>query len=202
VKSLQIATDRIWSKVFSKNNTVLITGHDDKICMWTLDSSALTTTIDGDWGHTLAIDVTRSGDVVASAGSDCVIRLFDASSGVPLAVYEGYSDPMISVVFSPQEDRLVSTSVDDTVRVWDTRKEAWPLKSSGNPRDLRSVVFSPNGKFIAACIECDILVWDGMNGSFISTLTGHTNPVSSLTFSQTARFWHRLPIWMAYSCGA
>jgi WD40 repeat protein len=60
VKSLKmIATDYIDCAVFSKNNTVLITGHYEKICVWTLDgdSYALSTTINGKWG-TRAIDVT------------------------------------------------------------------------------------------------------------------------------------------------
>jgi WD40 repeat protein len=194
VKSLQIATNEnecavvstyeIWSAVFSKNNTVLITGHWSKICVWTLDgdSSTLSTTIKGDWLSTTAIDVTRSGDVIASGGDDGVIRLFDASSGAPLAVCHRHTSHIKSLVFSPQEDRLVSTSIDLTVRVWDTRKEAWSLSSPGNSRRFDSIVFSPNGKFIAARSRKDSLVWDGTNGSILFTLTGRTY-IESLTFS-------------------
>jgi WD40 repeat protein len=181
VKSLRIATDEIYCTVFSKNNTVLITGHQNKICVWTLDddTSSLSTTINGDWRVT-AIDVTRSGDVIASGGDDGVIRLFDASSGDPLAVYRGHTQPITSVVFSPQEDRLVSTSRDETVRIWDTRKEAWSLSSSGS---MRHVVFSPNGRIIAASARNDIIISDGRDGSVLCTFTGHTDSVRSLAFS-------------------
>jgi WD40 repeat protein len=186
VKSLQIAMDEIGSAVFSKNNTLLFTGHAYKICVWSLDSdsSTLSTTINANWGLTVAIDVTRSGDVIASAGIDGVIRLIDASSGALLAVYHGHSNWIVSVVFSPQEDRLISTSwLDETARVWDTRKEAWSLNSSSNSCPLRQITFSPNGKFIATIAENDILVWDGRDGSVLCTLTGHTGGVDSLAFS-------------------
>jgi WD40 repeat protein len=181
VKSLQIAMDEIECAVFSKDNTVLLSGHEYKICVWSLDSDSpsLYTTIYGDWGETWAIDVTRSGDVIASSGFDGVIRLFDAS-GAPLAIYHGHTTPLRSVVFSPQEDCLVSTSMDGTVRVWDTRKEAWSLSNS---RRLERVVFSPNGIIIAAISDRNILIFDGRNGSILSTLTGHTDGVDSLTFS-------------------
>jgi WD40 repeat protein len=186
VKSLRIAWDVIYCAVFSKNRAVLITGHVTKILVWTLDgdSSTLSTRIDSSWGPTFAIDVTRSGDIVASAGDDNLIRLFDASSGAALAVYHGHANTIGSLVFSRQEDCLVSTSSsDDTVRVWDTRKEAWSLDSSSSGHRLENIVFSPNGKFIAAISRVHILVWDGRDGSVLCKLTGHTGHVRSLVFS-------------------
>jgi WD40 repeat protein len=48
---------------------------------------------------------------------------------------------------------------------------------------LKHVVFSPNGKFIAASNRCDIFVWDGTNGTILCTLTGLTSYVYSLDFS-------------------
>jgi WD40 repeat protein len=79
LKSMQIVMDDVFCAVFSKNNTVLITGHRKMICVWSLDgdgdSCSLSTTINSDWDLTTAIDVTRSGDVIASGGDDGVIRL-------------------------------------------------------------------------------------------------------------------------------
>jgi WD40 repeat protein len=69
--------------------------------------------------------------------------------------------------------------------MWDTRKEALSLNSSSNRTSdgLDNVVFSPNGKYIAASAWGDVVVWNGMNGSTVNTFTGHTRLTHSLTFS-------------------
>jgi WD40 repeat protein len=185
VNSLQIPADRIDCAVFAKNNTMLITGHYFNIRVWILDgdSCRLSTAINSGWYRSWAIDATRSGDVIASGGGDHVIRLWDTSSGVPLAVYYGHAQSIRSLVFSPQEDHLVSLASNGVVRVWDTSKEALSLNSSRERRLLDNVIFSPNGEYIAASAGSDILLWDGTNGSSIVTFAGHQSVVHSLAFS-------------------
>jgi WD40 repeat protein len=186
VNSLEISSEEITTAVFSKNNTVLITGYINKICVWSLDGNCITqlNTITGNWGDITAIDVTQSGDIIASGGVDTVIRLWDASSLAPLAFYPGHTRSIKSLRFSPQGDRLVSISFDNSTRVWHTKKEDLHLTSSNNSRILKNAVFSPNGEYIATSAGSDILVWDGKKGTYLTTFTGHSEVIRSLGFSK------------------
>lgn len=81
----------------------------------------------------------------------------------------------------------MSTLHDETLRVWDTRKEARSLNpfSDRTSHGLANVIFSGNGEYIAASTitQSDIFVWDGTNGSSLTTFAGHTDYIHSLAFS-------------------
>jgi WD40 repeat protein len=186
IKSLQITTDEIDEAVFAKKNTMVVTRDGRNMCVWNLegDRAALETTIDA--GRTF--DVTRSGDVIAVEYLDNAIRFFDAHTGAKLAVYRGHSELIKSLRFSPQGDRLVSTSyLDGTTRVWDTTIDALSANSPSATDGccFTRVEFTPNGKYIAAIAYDDprVLVFDGETGKYLTTLVGHAKSVAAIAFS-------------------
>jgi WD40 repeat protein len=202
IKSLQIKSDEIESAVFAKRSTMLVTSHQTKICMWDLEGDCFT--------HTMTIPspsharytmkplksyvpkkrfawpvaVSPSGGVIAAGCRDDAIRFYDAEAGALPAVYRGHY-LITSLHFSPQGDRLVSSSEGDkTTRVWDTTKEALSSDLSSDCCFTR-IVFSPNGKYIAAIAKADtrVLVYSGQTGICLTTLTRHTDHVMALAFS-------------------
>ena len=76
--------------------------------------------------------------------------------------FQGHTDRVASVAFSPNEKRVVSGSHDKTVRIWDV--ETW--KQVGEPLQghtgmVRSVAFSPNGKrVVSGSYDTTIRIWD------------------------------------------
>lgn len=79
---------------------------------------------------------------VATAGSDGVVRVWDAVSGELLAVLEGHSDLVWTVAFSPDGEELVTASQDGTARIWQLSAGAQALQepAAGQPAGL-----SPEG---------------------------------------------------------
>ena len=67
-----------------------------------------------------------------------------------LKIFNGHTDDVMSVVFSPNGKYICSGSVDNTVRLWnvDTGENIRTLK--GHTNYVKSVSFCPDGKYICS----------------------------------------------------
>ncbi|KEP50712.1 putative vegetative incompatibility protein HET-E-1 [Rhizoctonia solani 123E] len=101
----------------------------------------------------------------------------------------GHTGDITSVAFSFDSTRVVSGSVDHTVRVWDTNKGillASPL--SGHRSTVTAVSFSLGGsRIVSGAQNGSIRVWDSYTGvCLISTREVHTGGIASVIFSENS----------------
>jgi WD40 repeat protein len=66
-----------------------------------------------------SIDISADGRLIASAGDDAEIRLWDADTGVCQQILTGHQSRVRTLAFHPNGLWLVSGSFDETIRVWD-----------------------------------------------------------------------------------
>ncbi len=102
--------------------------------------------------------------------------------GLPLAVLKGHTDWDLSAAFSPDGTRIVTTSNDGTIRLWDS--DGLPLVvMDGDFGLLQWAVFSPDGQRVVTSGDDNTArLWDN-DGQLLAILEGHSDGVLSAAFS-------------------
>ncbi len=106
------------------------------------------------------VEFGRNGALVAIL-SDRTLRVLDPATGEQTAQLTGHAAPVFSVTFSPDETRLVSASVDKTLRIW---KLGEPLVkvdlNQGQSELAQAAAISPDGGQIAILTNTAVKLWD------------------------------------------
>jgi WD40 repeat protein len=122
-------------------------------------------------GAVLSLAVSPNGQLVASGGTDRVIRLWDAETGQMKQELQGHNGRVHSVAISPDGQFLVSGSGDGTVRRWrlDTGEEIG--SSLSDQGKILSVAIAADGQKIAASTnEGSIAIWNLKTGQRLQQL--------------------------------
>jgi len=134
-------------------------------------------------GHQGAVNgvcaVTVAGQqLLASAGGDGTVRIWDPDSGRQHAVLEGHQDGVWSVcaLTVAGQDRLASASADSTVRIWDPQTGQQQAVLDGHQDWVNSVCrVRAGGRELLASASDDrtVRIWDPQTGQQQAVLGGH-----------------------------
>ncbi len=93
------------------------------------------------------LDISPDGKLLASAGEDGLIRIWNLASGRLERRLEGHTGSVISVGFHPTKpDTLISSGIDQQLRVWDTSTGTMTESVVGA---CRTLMVAPNGRYMA-----------------------------------------------------
>ncbi|MHC4514070.1 MAG: WD40 repeat domain-containing serine/threonine protein kinase [Planctomycetota bacterium] len=149
----------------------------------------------GRWSHSepivtgtqqLSADVSAAGKMIASAGEEGVVHLYDVASGEHRS-FEAHDDWIWSVRFSPAGKELLTTSRDNTARLWSLEGELL-AEFVEHDRTIARGVFSPDGELIATASTDHTVHLRDRAGHLRAVLRGHTGQVWDVVFSRDGKY--------------
>ena len=143
--------------------------------------------------------VHSDGRLVLTTGGNETARLWAADTGAVLADLLGHSGPVTSGDFHPDGHQVATVSRDNTLRIWETQAGALNRVLHG-PAGVRSLSYSPDGRWIVAWGGNAATVWNAETGELLHTIPHKAEVVcagfspdgqrlATGAFDGTARIW-------------
>jgi WD40 repeat protein len=99
-------------------------------------------------------------------------------------VITGHRGSINHIAFSPDGQRIVTASDDNTASLWDAQSGQLLKVLDGHTSRVRNAAFSPDGQHIVtASSDNTARLWDAQSGQLLKVLKGHTDNVWNAAFS-------------------
>ena len=131
-----------------------------------------------------AVDVSSDGKLVATAGYDGLVKVWDLQSRKLKADLKRHKGWVRSLAFSPDGLQLASAGEDGKVFLWNTQDGKAAISVDAHKGPATAVTFSPDGgKFVTGGGDNLVKVWNAADGAAIQTLVGHEDTIWSIAYS-------------------
>lgn len=174
VLAIACSPDKRWIAAGREDRTITI--HDGS-------SGKTLDVLDGHDDVVAAVAFSKDG-VLASAGYDQSIKLWNVKDGEEIRTLEGHTNWVFGLAFSKDGKTLASCGYDKTVRLWNVRDDKLIGTIEGHTAAVRAVAFSPDNKRLAtASSDRTVRIWDARTRKEIKSLSGHKGTIRSVAFS-------------------
>ena len=174
----------------------IVTAGSGIAMIWDADSGELLSTMhhegaDSAW---MSASLSPDGDrLVTTNDEDGWIRVWDVTIGELKLSLNGHEGGVESVAWSPDGNRILSTSLDPTARIWDSNTGEEIVVFTGHDAEVTtcnqrctpdSPAWSPDGtRVVTADYAGEIFIWDPASGEELLHLDGHTDWVNTAIWS-------------------
>jgi WD40 repeat protein/serine/threonine protein kinase len=154
----------VWTVKFSPDGRTLATaagGIDTSIKLWDVETWTLRRTLRGHDNGNWELAFSPDSTVLASCGSDEVVKLWDVATGAEKGVIP-HGAKVMTLTFSPDGELLATGDFDGLIRVWRINDPAESvILPSAHLGIVRRVRFSPDGKLLLSCgDDHHVCLWD------------------------------------------
>jgi WD40 repeat protein/serine/threonine protein kinase len=155
--------------IASDDNRLFVANVDGTVSVWDVDQRQVIQTFSG--GHTqpiLNIELNADNSILATASADNTVILWDVETGAQLRTLLGHTGAINGISFSPNGASLVSGSTDSTAIIWNVADgTARRTLTSDSRNAVRSVNYSPDGRYILVIADDAMRLWDNSSNTFL-----------------------------------
>ncbi|MDR0329026.1 MAG: protein kinase [Planctomycetaceae bacterium] len=177
----------------SARNLLETDGVGDKIRRRTVreefDSALCTHTLSGHQEAVTSIAISLDANLIASAGQDGEIRVWNIAEQKCVADIEGHQDEIRSLAMTSDARFLISGGRDGSVWIWNIESRQCVRRFSERVMTLTKIALNPQGRTVAIADSFGtILFWDAVTNSVIDRFSSRSGGVSSLRFSRDGHY--------------
>lgn len=169
-----------------RNNRVVIGHADGTVAVYDLDTLNRLYAFKRSDASIWAAVFAGSEDVIAAAGGDPTIALWQTgSTTAPSAFLDGHRGTVSVLASDPTGRWLASGGDDHQVKLWSLeRQRLRRTLRGGMPNAISALAFSSNGGMLAAGSSDGALrLWSANTGRNLRRLSGHSARITSIAFS-------------------
>jgi WD40 repeat protein len=169
--------DLVQSLAFSNDGKLLASGGYREVKLWQRPEPAVRLSLADIAAKTIA--VSPNGKLLAAAGEDNLIRLFEMPAGKPLRQLAGHAGAISSLQFSADSAKLFSASADKSICVWNAA-DGTRLGKIDTPAAVSAMTILGDGRIVTGAPDNVLRVWDAANPQPLRSITGHTAAITTL----------------------
>ena len=184
--------DAILTAQFSPaSSSRMATGSGDGTArIWDCDTETPMHTLKGHKSWVLCVSWSPDAKYIATGSMDNTTRLWDAKTGKALGdAMRGHTKWITGLSWEPYHlqkpdvYRFVSSSKDQTIRIWNATLRRVELTMSAHSATVTCVKWGGIGYIYSASQDKTIKVWDAKDGKLLHSLNAHAHWVNHLALS-------------------
>jgi WD40 repeat protein len=186
-----VVNDAVMDMIYSSDSMSLILGtYEGSIQVWDAASGALERSFTAHSQPVISLASQPNGSLVASAGYDGWLHLWDATSWNQIGAMGGFVSYR-HLLLNP-DGRLAAVISWEKVYLWDIDTPELVRELEVATKYASALAFSPDNRYLAVgscgtseeyCPYGAIELWDLESMTLVNTLFGHTEAINTLVFS-------------------
>ncbi len=188
----------IFSLKFNKKGDYLLSGSvDNTAIVWDVATGTVKQQFSNHTAPTLDVD-WRTDLSFATCSTDKNIYVCKIDEENPLKVFRGHNDEVNAIRWDPSGTLLASCSDDHTAKIWSLKSDDPLFDLKEHTREIYTIKWSPTGPntnypnknlvLASASFDATVKIWDIHTGRCKYSLTKHTEPVYSVSFSPDGEY--------------
>ena len=177
----------------SARTSLEIDGIGDNIKRHTIresfDSALCTHTLRGHTDSVSCIALSLDANIIASAGEDAVMQVWNIAEQKRVADIEKHQDQVRSIALTTDAKFLISGSRDGSVRIWNIASGQCVRTFGERVMTITKIALNPQGRVVAIADGTGmILIWDVLENSVVSRRSCQNGGANVIRFSRDGHF--------------